>query len=434
MTSRSSNVEVQTSSSAGHPSKFFNRNYVLIWQGQLVSRLGTQASSMVMLLWIKQATDSASLMGLMAILTNVPAILMGIVGGTVADRYSRRNIIAMCDALSGLALLALAVLFTLYGHQPGPMTGIIIGITVFVAVADAFSSPAIVASVPDLVPKGEITRANSLGQLSAQVAAFLGQGLGGVFFRVLGAQLMAVANAITFLWAAVTESFAAIPQTIASSPPSWRQKWANFRNDTIEGFRYILGVEGLAYLIAGSAVSSFLSASILFLIPFYVTDVLQVKEDWVGFLSAAYGVGALIGNVAAGGIRLTPGTRRTAVIAVMLVEASMYGVLGLTTLPPAALGVAFVAGAMGGFVLVQVMTILQITTARDRRGRLFAVTGTISASFAPLGIGVGAIVFDRIGHNLPAMYVGCSALMVMLVLVMASRRSFREYLASEKEA
>jgi MFS family permease len=156
-------LQAGQATSAGSPKRFFNINYLLIWQGQLVSRLGTQVSSVVMLLWIKQATDSASLMGLMAILTNIPVIVMGIVGGTVADRYSRRNIIAISDALSGVALLALAVLFTVYGDVPGVMAGIIIGATVFVAIADSFSSPAIIASVPDLVPRGEITRANSLG-------------------------------------------------------------------------------------------------------------------------------------------------------------------------------------------------------------------------------------------------------------------------------
>lgn len=112
----------------------------------------------------------------------------------------------------------------------------------------------------------------------------------------------------------------------------------------------------------------------------------------------------------------------------------MYGVLGMMTVPFAALAVAFAAGAMGGFVLVQVMTILQITTAQERRGRLFAVTGTISASLAPLGIGFGAIIFDWIGHNIPAMYVGSSLLMVILVIVMSGQRAFRDYLASEKSS
>jgi DHA3 family macrolide efflux protein-like MFS transporter len=414
------------------PTRFFNRNYVLIWQGQFVSRLGTQLSSVVMLLWIKQATDSASLMGLMAMLTNVPVILLGIIGGTFADRYSRRNIISFSDALSGLALLALAVLFTIYSDEPLVMAACIIGTTVFVAVADSFSSPAIVAAVPDLVPKGELARANSLGQLSAQIAFFLGQGLGGVFFRLLGAPVVAWVNGISFLWAAASESVAVIPQKLPQKTLGWKKRWAEFKADTLEGFRYILHVRGLKYLIAGSAGSSLLAAPVLILIPFFVTDVLKVPVDWVGFLSAGYGVGSLGGYLIAGSVKVSGARRSRVVVVLMLVEAVNYGLLGLMTHPVAALCVAFAEGALSGFVMVQIMTILQITTPSERRGRVFAVTGTISSSLAPLGMGLGGLVFDAIGQSIPVMYIGCSVLMVAMVTLLASRREFREYLGFEQ--
>ena len=80
------------------------------------------------------------------------------------------------------------------------------------ATVSAFFGPANSASIPDLVPADRVNSANSLGQLSMQISVFLGQGLGGLLFRLLGAPVLFLVNAISFLYASASEVFVGYPR------------------------------------------------------------------------------------------------------------------------------------------------------------------------------------------------------------------------------
>ena len=90
------------------PTRLMNKNFLLLWQGQSINRLGLQAFAVAMLFWIKHATNSATLMGLLLMLSTLPGVLFSPLGGALADRVSRRRILVVTDILSGLAVLTLA--------------------------------------------------------------------------------------------------------------------------------------------------------------------------------------------------------------------------------------------------------------------------------------------------------------------------------------
>ena len=79
--------------------KLFNKNYFLLWQGQFMSRIGSQVYLIAMIIWIKEATDSASLLGLMGFIGGIPAVIFSIIGGVFADRHSRKKIIVFTDII-----------------------------------------------------------------------------------------------------------------------------------------------------------------------------------------------------------------------------------------------------------------------------------------------------------------------------------------------
>ena len=168
------------------PSRLTNRNFLLLWQGQVVSQLGNQAFSLATAFWIMEATGSASLMGLLLATTALPAVLLSPLGGAVADRLSRIRILIACDLVSGLAIAAMA-LAMLSGRLPAlVLVGMLFGVALLSGVMNAFFQPAFSAIVPDLVPADRLLSANSLYMFSFQALQLVGQGVG-IRARVGGA-------------------------------------------------------------------------------------------------------------------------------------------------------------------------------------------------------------------------------------------------------
>jgi hypothetical protein len=79
------------------------------------------------------------------------------------------------------------------------------------------------------------------------------------------------------------------------------------------------------------------------------------------------------------------------------------------------------------------MTILQITTPSEIRGRVFGLLGTIAAGLMPVGMGLAGVVADMTGNNIPAIFMACGAIVSIVTIIIAMGREFREYLAFEPE-
>jgi DHA3 family macrolide efflux protein-like MFS transporter len=411
--------------------RFFNRNYVLFFQGQVVSRLGKQVAAMVANIWLAEATQSASLMGLMSTLAGVTSVALGLVGGTVADRASRRRIIVLCDALSGITGLLLAALFYLFPHENGLWAAGIISAAVIISVATSFSEPAMGAAIPDLVPRNTVARANSLGQFSMQSTMLLGMALGGHLFTMLGVFWTYLLNGFSYLYASISTSVITIPQHIPERQEGWKARLREFQQDTRAGFIYIWKVPGLRRLVLASALVSFFTAPLMLLFVFYVKDFLGASEQWYGYILAAFAVGSMLGYAAAGIFMVRGRVRTWSTLGCMLMVNAGFGLLAFVHEPMAALILVFVGGALSGFAMVNTVTILQLTTPSEARGRIFGVLGTISGSLAPVGAGLGTVFFDAIGQSIPITYLGCAGVMIAIVLWMASSSEVRDFLAFE---
>ncbi len=411
------------------PKKLLNKNFFLLWQGQAVSMMGSNVFSIAMVFWVKHATGSAALIGLMLMASSIPAVLFGTIGGAFADRYSRRNIILMSDFVNGSAVVFLAVLIYQFPDMTGMLVAALLLTSILIGITNAFFQPAFSASIPELVPTEKVATANSLGQISLQLSMFVGQGLGGVLFRILGAPLLILFNGLSYLFSGVSESFITIPQEIPQKGKNWRDLLSKFRLEIVEGFRYIWAATGLKKLVLLSSFLSFFMMPIIVLLPFYVENYLKVKADWYGFLLALYGIGSLAGSVIAGIIKLDGKRRGHSMIALMILQSVIYGGLGLVKTPYQAIVLAISSGMMSGFILINVTTLLQLTTPTRIRGRVFGFLATLSGGLSPLGMGLGGVIFDMTGQNIPVIYVSCGVIMAFLTLVVSTSTDFRKYLA-----
>ena len=415
------------------PTRLLNKNFFLLWQGQLVSQIGSQAFNIAVMFWIKHATGSATLMGALMMISMLPSVILGPFGGTFADRHSRRKIIIVGDTINGVLVVSLACILFFYPSEIGAILVSLFIVSALVSTVGSFFRPAISASIPDIVPTDKVAAANSMNQSSLQISMLVGQGLGGVLFRMLGAPVLFLIDGITYLFSAFSESFITIPQEIPEITSRWSERFREFRKETTDGFRHVWQRKGMRNLFIAAAFMNFFGWPFIVLLPFYVEDFLKALPDWYGYLMAALGGGSLVGYLVAGAVRVPTKLRSVVLLICLIATAVGFGALGVIRVALVALLVIFFTGVLNGFFNINVITLLQISTPGEIRGRIFGLMSTLSMGLTPISMGLSGVVADLTGQNIPAIYVSCGMVMLLLTIALYMSREFREFLACEPE-
>ena len=411
------------------PRKLMNRNFFLLWQGQLVSQIGSQAFFIAMMFWLKRATNSATMMGLIMMVSMLPSVILGPIGGVIADRHSRRLIIIISDALKGIAVLSLAGLMFWQPEETNLILAWLFVVAILGGVVSSFFTPAISASIPDLVPKDKVAAANSLNQFSVQISMFIGQGTGGILFKLLGAPVLFLVDGVTYIFSAISECFIRIPQVVSKKNESG-SILVKLKKDILEGFHYIWQRAGLRNLVLVFAFLNFFLTPIGLLLPFYVEDFLMTGPEWFGFLLAAIGLGSMLGYFIAGTIKFS-GQRRSNWFTIFLfLECISIGLLGSIHITWQALILIFIIGVMSGVTNIIILTILQVSTPSEIRGRVFGFLGTLTGGLTPIAMGLTGVITDMVNQNIPLIYLACGIITALASIITLNKES-RRFLAYE---
>jgi DHA3 family macrolide efflux protein-like MFS transporter len=413
---------------SGDARGLFNRDFLLLWQGQAISQLGNQAFVVAMMFWTMEATGSASLMGLLMSLALLPGVLLSPFGGTFADRHSRVRILVICDLASGLAIAALAALFYMGASTATAVTGLFAA-AVFAGIVRSFFQPAIAAALPDLVPAPRLMAANSLNQLSIQVSQLLGQAAGGLLFRAIGAPLLFVLDALSFFYAGACAAL------IRAAPPAPRPAPEGgplraFLRETGAGLRFTWSREGLRNVMLIAALINFFVAPFYVLLPFYVQLYLKAGAAWYGFLLAALSAGSVAGFLLAGALKPGPTARGRLLLAGLVVGPILLGALGFATAEPLALLMTFGGGLAFGVVNIYLITLIQLSTPAELRGRVLGLLTTLATGLLPLGMALAGVLGDLTGKNVPLIFGASGALSAILTLALATRPACRAFFAT----
>lgn len=418
---------------AGGRERLFNRDFLLLWQGQLVSQVGDQAFLVAVMFWTMEATGSATLMGVLMAALSLPAVLLGPVAGTVADRHSRKAIIVGGDAVRGLAVLAAAWLFVAVPAPDARLAPALLLVALVYGVVGAVFKPAVNAAVPDLVPASRIPSANSLNQLSGRGSALVGQALGGVLYAGLGAPLLLVADGLSYLLSASSEAFIRLPRNDSTSDDGHgaARGLRGYLADSADGFRFVWGWTGMRSFVLTAAGLNFLFMPAFVLLPFYVTDVLGRGAGWYGFLLASLSAGSIVGLLVAGTTDFRGRRRATLLGAALLAVGGSTGALAVVTTVLPAAAILFTLGLLTGLMNVFVITLVQIATPARMRGRALALVIALTGAASPLGMALGGVLGDLVPGSVRLVYLLAGGAMLLLVTTACVRPDFRAFLATD---
>lgn len=310
-------------------------------------------------------------LGLIGLSQFLPALLLVLVTGLVADRFNRRLILALCLCLELVVALGL-VAFTL--SKPTDVTPVF-GLLVLLGVARAFFNPASDALSPNLLSREAIPHGISLNSMNWQVTTIIGPVLGGLLYGIGGPVAYGVAAALLALAVVAVLWIGTVAQDNHVEETSISTLLAGFK--FIKSEPIVLGAISLdlfAVLLGGATA----------LMPVYARDILQVDELGLGLLRSAPGVGAMLMALwlARYGIKDHAGKILFICVAIFGVATVVFGV---STWLPMSLMALVLMGAMDMISVYVRETLMQLRTPDEVRGRVNAVNRVFIGASNELG-------------------------------------------------
>ena len=368
------------------------RNLILLLQGQFVTNIGNRIYDIAMLLWIKELTGSAAIMGLAMLVTNLPEAVLAPMGGKIADRYGKVRCIVTTDLISAVAVGVLVAVMLLIDST----TVFIIALCAVNLVLGMSSScfiPAVSSLIPDLVPEEHLERGNAAQQFSQTGAKAIGQGIGGLVFSLFGALGAFAINAVTFLLSAVSESFIRVPERKVIAETEGVA--SSLMHQTVDVLRYLWRENELRRIVLYIAAFHLFLSCLPVLLPFYAEHALSISDRWFGFFIAAYTVGILAGFLLSGVIK--SGKNRFFLIAAAgAAVGAMFWVVGTVSSYWFAWPALFGIGAGIGLIVVNLMTELQIKSAPEERGGIMGSAHAVGGCTFPIGMAVTGLLIDTL--------------------------------------
>lgn len=259
-----------------------HRNFFLFFTGHGISLCGSWMQSMAQAWLVYRMTGSPFMLGVVEFLARSPIFVFGILGGALADRWPRRRLLLITQALMLVQASVLAAL-TLSGAIT---IGWLLGLAFFLGLISAVEIPTRQAFLVDLVPRSDIPSAIGLNSSIFNSARVLGPSLAGLVIVAVGEGLCFLLNAVSFL--ALLGCLAAVRLT-PSPPREYRQT----RRLLAEGLAYAWRTPHVRALLALASVLSLAALPFTTLLPVFAVDVLGSGPGDLGLLMAATGVGAL---------------------------------------------------------------------------------------------------------------------------------------------
>ncbi|HMU99429.1 MAG TPA: MFS transporter [Rhodocyclaceae bacterium] len=344
--------------------------FLYFWCSRLAAMMANQMLMVAVGWQMYDLTGSAWDLGLVGLFQFVPALLLTLPAGHVADRIHRGRIFSAC--MFSQAVVALVLLFaTTRGFASRDL---ILGLSVILGVARAFQMPAQQAIIPLLVPETLLGRAIALSASGMQAAIVLGPALGGILYATGGAKVYLACTALLLVAALLV-----LAVRYAHNPPAELPSLENlfagvhfvWHNKTLLG---AISLDLFAMLLGGATA----------LLPMYAKDILHVGPQGLGLLRAAPAAGALLMSLLwlrwplerrAGGVLLTA-------VAVFGAATVVFGLSETYWISLLALALT---GAADNVSVVVRQTLVQVETPDRIRGRVSAVNSIFIGASNQLG-------------------------------------------------
>ena len=369
--------------------KLWNKDFILLLQGNSVSTIGDVMYSVAIGYWVYETTGSSALMGIMSSISLFVTMFLSPFCGSIVDKLSRKWLIVGIDVLQGVLMLTVGAL-AYFGTLSVP---VVLAVSFVAAFGSVFYSPAIGTLMIDIIPRDDMVRGQSIYTGASSMIDLVGTAFSGAMVAFFGVPLIVIINGVSNLYSAVTEMMINVPKTVQEGT---RVTVKGVAEDTLSAVKTIFSDKCLKIFVPFALILNLLgSGPLSLMLPLCMDKGFTV--DMYGYLVAIYSASSLVAVVLLGAVKLKPLAR------------FMVMSLGFVLSIPCLMGVYFansfltmcILGFMAGFLNCAGNTVfnasLMLALPEENRSAILGFIRSASAG----GMALSAVVYGFLGEFFP---------------------------------
>ena len=352
---------------------FQYRDFRLMFVGACISSIGTWMQNLAQAWLVLEISKSPFYLGLDAFLAGIPIFFFSLIGGVVADRVERRKVLLMSQyvQMGSAFLLTLLILFNAVHIWE------ILCLSFVVGLAQSFGGPAYSALIPTLVDKEDMPNAIALNSIQFNVARVLGPAIGGLALNNLGAAWCFGLNGLSFLAPVVSLT---VLTTRFLPEKTTESMFASMK----KGFKFIRHQGAMEGLVALGFCVTALAIPMTTFLPWFAKEVFKSGPGTFTAFLCASGGGAVVGAL---GVAFIGNIKHKGQMALTMLIVLGVGISGFALSKSVVLScvLLFLSGISLMAVFTQVLSLVQLITANEMRGRVISIYNAAFRGGMPMG-------------------------------------------------
>ena len=382
-----------------------NTNFLFLWAATLFSSFALAFFTFSQTWYIAKTLNLEASLGVVFVALSVPRLIFMIVGGAVADKFPKKNIMFYSNIIRAILVATILTWFIV-----GDITLYTFALfALFFGLADAFFWSADGSILPELVEKSRLTQANSLTQMTNQASVILGPVLGGILIKFTNYETIFSITILLLIVAAI------LVQKIQFTMPEQKDTDKGMFTSIKEGILYVKESPFLStFLICSAFLNLFLIGPMQVGFPLFVKNVLHGDSLQFSYLEASVGGGMAIGAVIVG-LKNINRRRGLFCIIMMLLSGIFFLAINFSTVLWQALLAGIFYGITIAMAIVPLMAMIQSTVKEEMMGRVMSLLMLSSMGFIPLSYAFTSIA---LAMGIPIVTVMKSGAIAVIVFVL----------------
>ncbi len=400
--------------------KLFTKNFIFLILGQATSLFGNFILKLALSMYVLEKTKSASIFAEILSIATIPTILLSPLGGIIADRVNKRNIMVLLDVLTGIFVLLATIILSEYND--------IITISILLVILSilaAFETPTVQACIPSMLTGDNITKANAVVNQIASLSYFIAPMLGSILYTIFDLKAVMYSSTFFFFITALLECFIKLNH----SPFHYNNNiFFTIKQDFLCSIQYIFKEQTsiLKILLFTSFSRFFVTGIIIVGLPYIVRTILSLNAKYYGAVESALAIATILGSIFAGLFSKKWKAHNLYIIfsfiGLFMITSGIAFILPVNTITKYSINVISYCGMQ---IAVTIFSICAVSFIQQKIpnyfiGKMMAYTSAITLCVQPIGQIVYGSLFDYF-HNKIYFIMITTGIIIYITAILSSK-------------